>query len=326
MKHIKRICMAAAAAAAVAATATAAWADTWPSKPVRLLVSSTPGSAPDVMTRALAQRLHEHYKQPFVVENRPGANTLIAMQACASAAADGYTFCITTNDSMSLNPHLYNKLPYNADKDFAPVAIIAWPQGVMVANSQLGVQQFKDVVALSKRKPGSLNWGSFGIGSSSHLYLEWITSRTGWDMTHIPYSGRSVVPVVIANEVQVTYAAIGALKPHIDSGKLVPLAVPGNQRSPFLPQVPTFTEVGLGEFVMRNWFGMFAPANVPDAIVQDLNKATLAITHDAAFRKATLDVLTLLPGSETPAEMRAFLVKDRAASAELVRLSKVKLD
>lgn len=316
----------AAAAAALMMAASPALAETWPAKPVRLLVSSTPGTAPDVLVRALAERLHQHYKQPFVVENRPGANTLIAMQACARAPADGYTFCVTTNDSMSLNPHLYSKLPYNADKDFAPVAILAWPQGVIVANSQLGVREFKEVVALSKQKPGTLNWGSFGIGSSSHLYLEWITSRTGWSMTHVPYSGRSVVPVVLANEVQVTYAAIGALKPFIDSGKLVPLAVPGSQRSPFLPEVPTLAESGLGDFVMSNWFGMFAPAATPDAIVQDFNKAIVAITHDAAFRSATMDVLTLVPGRETPAEMRAFLVKDRAAGAELVRISKVRLD
>jgi tripartite-type tricarboxylate transporter receptor subunit TctC len=301
-------------------------AQAWPSKPVKIFVAYAAGSPPDVLTRALAARLQQQYGQSFVVENRPGGNTFIAMQACGTAAPDGHTLCVTTNDSLSVNPHLFGKLPYDPDKGFAPVAILAWPNSVIVANSQIGVHQFKDVVALSKQKPDTLNWGSFGNGSSSHLYLEWIRARTGWDVTHVPYGGPNLVPAVLSNQVQLTYLAIGALKPHIDSGKLVPLAVAGFQRSPFLPQVPTFAEVGLGEFFVRTWFGLFAPAGVPDAVTQQLNKSVVAIVNDPAFRANTMDVLTLSPGSETVAEMREYLVKDRLAAADLVRTAKVKLD
>jgi len=306
--------------------ASASWAQSWPSRPVKLIVPYSAGGPVDVLARTVAQRLSQHYGQPFVVENRPGGNTLIGMQACRAAAPDGHTFCITTNDSLSVNPHLYAKLPYDPDKDFAPVAILAWPNSVIVANSQLGARQFSDVVALSKAKPQTLNWGSFGLGSSSHLYLEWIRASTGWDVTHVPYNGPHLIPAALANEVQLTYLTIGALRQHIDNGKLVPLAVAGFQRSPFLPEVPTFAEVGLGEFFVRTWFGLFAPAGVPDAVRQDLNKRAVEIVNDAAVRAATMDPLTLTPGRETVAEMRAYLIKDRQAAADLVRTANVRLD
>ena len=302
------------------------FAQVWPTRPVKLVIAGSAGSLPDVMARALSQRLQQRYGQPFVIDNKPGANTIIAMQACATAAPDGYTFCITTNDSVSVNPHLYGKLPYDAEKSFVPVAILAWPNSVIVANSQLGVHTMKDAVALSKQKPGTLNWGSFGVGSSSHLYLEAIRARTGWDVTHVPFTGPALIPAVISNQVQLMYLAIGPLKPHIDSGKLVPLAATGAKRSAFLPNVPTIAEAGMGDFLVHTWLGMFAPAGVPDALVQDINRSSVAIVNDPVFRAATLDILTLSPGSETPAEMRAYLIKDREAGAELVRIAKVRLD
>lgn len=317
----------AASALLLAAIAQApAWAQAWPARPVKLFVAGPPGTPADAMARAMAQRLQQQYGQPFVVENRPGANTLIAMQACGTSAPDGYTFCITTNDSMSINPHLYSKLPYDPDKGFVPVAILGWPNSVIVANSQLGLRKFQDVVAASKAKPGTLNWGSFGVGSSSHLYLEWIRSRTGWDVTHVPFNGPTMVPATLADQVQLTYFSIGALKPHIDAGKLVPLAVAGLQRSRFLPDVPTFAEVGLGEYFVRTWFGLFAPAGTPEAVVEELNRSSVAIVNEAGFVATTMDVFTLTPGRETPAEMRAYLAKDREAGRELVRAAKVKLD
>lgn len=303
-----------------------AQAQAWPTKPVRLILSSAPGLPPDVLARAMAQQLQQRYQQPFVVENKPGANTQIAMQACAAAQADGHTFCITTNDSVSVNPHLYARLPYDPDKSFVPVALLAYPNSVVVANSALGVKSFQALQAYAKQKPGTLNWGSFGVGSSSHLYMEWIRATTGLDVTHVPFNGPTLVPAVVANQVQLSYLAIGALKAHIDSGKLVPIAVAGAQRSPFLPDVPTLAEAGMGEFFVRTWFGLFAPAGTPEPVVAEMNRAALAIVNDKAFRTTTMDVLTLTPGSGTPAELRAYLAKDRAAGAELVRVAKVRLD
>jgi tripartite-type tricarboxylate transporter receptor subunit TctC len=304
----------------------AALAQAWPSKPVKIILTSGPGTPPDVLIRGVGAALQERTGQPFIIENRPGANTIIGMQACAAAAADGYTFCFTTNDSVSVNPHLFSKLPYDPDKSFTPVAILAWPNSVVVVGSQVGAKTFADVVALSKAKPGTLNWGSFGTGSSSHLYLEWIRSRTGWDVTHVPYNAGGAVPAALAGQVQLTYLSIGALKPHIDSGKFVPIAVAGLQRSPFLPDVPTFSEVGLGDFFVRTWFGLFAPAGTPASIVSEMNRLSVAVVNDPAYRAKTMDVLTLSPGHESPAEMQAYLKKDREAGGELVRIAKVKLD
>lgn len=312
-------------AAFVAVVPLSATAQAWPTKPVKIIVPTPPGTPPDILARGLAPQLEGKLGQPFVVENRPGANTIIGVQACAAAAPDGHTLCLTLNDSVSMNPHLYSKLPYDPDKSIAPVAILAWPNSVIVANSQVGVKTFKDVVALSKAKPSTLNWGSFGNGSSSHLYLEWIRSRTAWDVTHVPFSSSPVQPT-LANQVQLTYLTIGALKPFIDSGKLVPLAVAGAQRSTYLPDVPTFGEVGLGEFYVRTWFGLFAPAGTPAAIVNELNKQSVAIVNDASFKTKIMDVLTLTPSKETPAEMQAFMKKDREIAGELVRIAKVKLD
>lgn len=302
-----------------------AMAQAWPTKPVKIIVPTPPGTPPDTLARGLALQLEGKLGQPFIVENRPGANTIIGVQACAAAAPDGHTLCLTLNDSVSMNPHLYSKLPYDPDKSLAPVAILAWPNSVIVANSQVGVKTFKDVVALSKAKPSTLNWGSFGNGSSSHLYLEWIRSRTAWDVTHVPFSSSPVQPT-LANQVQLTYLSIGALKPFIESGKLVPLAVAGAQRSTYLPDVPTFGEVGLGEFYVRTWFGLFAPAGTPAVIVNELNKQSVAIVNDASFKTKIMDVLTLTPSKETPSEMQAFMKKDREIAGELVRIAKVKLD
>lgn len=301
-------------------------AQNWPTKPVKIIVTSGPGAPPDVMMRGLADRLQQQTGQPFIVENRPGANTRIGMQACAAAEADGHTFCFTTNDSVSINPHLFSKLPYDPDKSFEPVAILAWPHSVIVVGAQVGAKTFDDVVKMSKAKPNTFNWGSFGVGSSSHLYVEWIGARTGWSVTHVPYNSGRSVSAALAGEVELTYLSIGALKPHIDSGKLVPIAVAGVERSKFLPDVPTFAEVGLGNFFVRTWFGLFAPAGTPSAAVAQMNKLSVAVVNDPAFRAKTMDVLTLAPGHETPAEMRAFLKKDREAGGELVRLANVKLD
>jgi tripartite-type tricarboxylate transporter receptor subunit TctC len=302
-----------------------AQAQAWPTKPVKIIVTTPPGLPPDVLARGLAPQLEARFGQPFVVENRPGASTIIGTQACAAAAPDGHTLCLTLNDTVSLNPHLFTKLPYDPDKSLAPVAILAWPNSAIVVNAATGLKTFKEVVEASKAKPGTLNFGSFGNGSSAHLYLEWMRAKTGWDVTHVPYASGALQPT-LAGQVQLTYLAIGALKPHIDAGKLTPIAVAGLQRSPFLPDVPTFGEVGLGDFYVRTWFGLFAPAGTPAAVVEALNKQSVAIVNDPGFRAKVMDPLTLTPGRDSPAEMAAYMKKDREVGAELVRIAKVKLD
>lgn len=303
----------------------AAIGQVWPTKPVKLIVTLPAGTPPDVLARGLARQLESRLGQPVVVENRAGANNIIGMQACAGAVSDGYTLCVSTNDSVSVNPHLYQRLPYDPDKQIKPVAILAWPNSVIVVDSRLPAKSFQEVVELSKSRPGTMYWGSFGNGSSSHLYLEWIRSKIGWDVTHVPFQGSPIQPM-LAGQVQLTYFAIGALKPHIDSGKMRPIAVAGYKRSLFLPDVPTFEEVGLGKFFVRTWFGLFAPSGTPDKILEQLNVHATAIVNDAEFRAKVLDPLTLTPGNDDLAGVTAYMKTDREFARDLVRAANVKLD
>jgi tripartite-type tricarboxylate transporter receptor subunit TctC len=304
-----------------------AWAQApaWPSKTVKIIVAAPPGVPPDVLARGVAQQLEGRLGQPVVVENRTGASQIVGAQACASAPADGHTFCVLLNDAVSLNPHLFKRLPYDPDKGLAPVAILAWPDSAIVVSSAAGPRTFKDVVDASRQRPHAFNFASFGNGSTAHLYLEWIRSQTGWDVTHVPYTSNPLQPV-LAGQVQLTYLAIGALKPHIEAGRVVPIAVAGLQRSPFLPDVPTFGELGLGNFFVRTWFGLFAPGGTPPAVIDTMNRFAVQIVNDPAFKSRVMDPMTLGAGRETAAEMALHISKDRELGGELVRTAKVKLD
>jgi tripartite-type tricarboxylate transporter receptor subunit TctC len=297
----------------------------WPTKPIKIIVPAAAGTPPDSVARSLGQNLERRLGKPVIIDNRPGASTNIGMQACAAAEADGHTLCLTLSDSVTLNPHLFKNLPYDAEKSFSPVAIVAWANTAVVVSSSVPAKTVQEVVALSKANPAALNWASFGIGSNSHLYLEWIRSKTGWQVTHVPYRNNPLQPV-LAGESQLTLMPIGALQPYIESGKLVPLAVTGTQRSTFLPNVPTFAELGLGDFFMRTWLGLFAPAGTPQSIVDSAAKESLAIVNDPAFKTRVMEPLTFSPGKEGPREMQVQIARDREKGAALVKSANVTMD
>jgi tripartite-type tricarboxylate transporter receptor subunit TctC len=297
----------------------------WPTKTIKIIVPSAAGTRPDSVARFLGQNLERKFGKPVIVDNRPGASSTIGMQACAAAEADGHTLCLALSDSVTLNPHLFKKLPYDAEKSFAPVAIVAWANTAIVVSSSASAKTIPELVALSKANPAALNWASFGNGSNSHLYLEWIRSKTGWEVTHVPYRGNPLQPV-LAGESQITLLPIGALQPYIESGKLVPLAVTGTQRSPFLPSVPTFAELGLGDFFMRTWVGLFAPAGTPQSIVDTVARETISIVNDPAFKVRVMDPLTFSAGKEGPREMQLQISRDREKGAALVKVANVTLD
>jgi len=270
-------------------------AQTYPSKPLRIIVPFVTGGAVDGSARALGSQIAESIGQPVVVENRPGGSSIIGMQACAKAPPDGYTVCLTTADSLSYNPYLFKNLPYDADKDFVPVINLARSNSMLLAKGNAPFISFKEMIAYAKSKPGVLNWGTWGRASIPDVYLQWTKHQTGVDIAAVPYKGSGqAVPAVLAGEVDVTFMSIGAVLPSIKAGKLKPIAVVGNRRSPLLADVPSLAEEG-ADPGLRSYFGLFAPGGTPKPIVDRLNaefaKAIQTPRVQEFFRTLTLDVV-----------------------------------
>src|ERR687895_612786 len=215
-------------------------AQAWPSKPGRFVVPPPPGGGIDVMARQLADKLTPAWGQPVVVENKPGANTIVAADAVAKSAADGHTVLMTTDATFSINPHLYAKLPYDAQRDFMPVTMLVLLHQLLVAHPSLQANTLEELIKLAKAKPGSINYASYGSGSQPHLAGEMLKHKAGIDLVHVPYKGISLaVPAVIAGEVQLTFAGIATSTPPLKAGRIKALAIGGPAPPPlFSPVAP----------------------------------------------------------------------------------------
>lgn len=303
-KLVASITVAAVAALAALASPASFAQPAWPTRPVKILNGGGPGSPLDIFARVFAQRLQQELGQPIVIENRPGANQLIVADQCSKAAADGYTFCMVSQEPITNNPYMFKKLPYDVEKGFTPVAMLATPISMVLANAHLGAKSIEDVVRISKSKPGALNWGSYGIGSASHLYLESIRAATGWDVTHVPFTDPALaLQALLKNEVQMIYAPPNAqITPHIASGAIVPLLFGGVERHPAYPGVQTFAEAGLGSFFVRGVWGMLAPAGLPDDITQKMNRAANVAMDDPVLA-ASMNTLSLVKRTGSPPQM-----------------------
>jgi tripartite-type tricarboxylate transporter receptor subunit TctC len=265
----------------------AAWAQAYPTKPVRVLVPFPPGGAPDLVGRTLANRLQERLGQPFVVENRTGAGGNIAAEAAAKAAPDGYTLLATSDGPLVINPSVYKDIPFNTAKDFAPISIAASAGLVLMACPSLPVSTVKEMLALAKTR--RLTYASSGYGSSQHVAAELLKDSAGIDLTHVPYKGfaAAVVDAVSCN-VDLIFGAISTGLPHVRSGKLKPIAVTQPRRHPGLPDTPSFSEAGYPAVMMEAYMGLLAPAGTPRAIVEKLYTEVAAILKE----KDTADRLT----------------------------------
>ena len=259
-----------------------AFAQGWPAKPVRIVVAYPPGGGIDVMARQIADKLTAAWGQPVVVENRPGANTIVATDAVAKSAADGYTVLMTTDATFSINPHLYAKLPFDTQKDFVPVTMLVLLQQLLVAHPSLPAGTLPELIALAKAKPGSINYASYGSGSQPHLSGEMLKYKAGIDLVHVPYKGISLaVPAVMAGEVQLTFAGIATSTAPLKGGRIKAIAIGGAKRSPLFPEVPTFAELGYPEVETHAWFGLFLPAGSPkEAVVAPLRR------HEEGHRRS----------------------------------------
>ena len=294
-----------------------ATAQAYPSKPIRIINPFAAGGLLDGTLRAVAQQMTESVGQPVLVENRPGASTFIGMSACAQAAPDGYTVCATTPDSLTYNPLLFTKVPYDAENDFAPVTNLAFTNNLIVAHASAPFNNFNEMVAYAKANPGKVNWGSWGVGSIPHIYLEWFKRNLGIEMAHIPYKGAGqAFPAILAGEIHATYGGLGFALPHIKSGKLKPLAVTPNPTA-LLPNVPVLAQLG-GDPGLPSYFGVFAPGKTPPALVERLS-AEIAKALRTPKMQEFLKNQTLEPVGNSPAEFAAFVKADRANAQKVFK-------
>jgi tripartite-type tricarboxylate transporter receptor subunit TctC len=312
---------------ALPAYAGTALAQAWPSKPVRIVVAYPPGGGIDVMARQIADKLTAAWGQPVVVDNRPGANTIVATDAVAKSAADGYTVLMTTDATFSINPHLYAKLPFDTQKDFIPVTMLVLLQQLLVAHPSLPAGTLGELIALAKAKPGSINYASYGSGSQPHLSGEMLKHKAGIDLVHVPYKGISLaVPAVMAGEVQLTFAGIATSTAPLKSGRIKAIAIGGSKRSPLFPEVPTFAELGYPEVETHAWFGFFLPAGAPKEAVTRLYADTKKVIDDAEFRQKNLIDRGYEPIGSSPDVFAQFIKTDKENRGRAVKISGAKAE
>jgi tripartite-type tricarboxylate transporter receptor subunit TctC len=303
--------------AAVPVAATPASAQKYPSKPIHVILPFAVGGLLDATVRAIGQSLSQSVGQPVLVENKPGGGTFIGMEACARAAPDGYTICVSTPDSLVYNPYLYTQVPYDAEKDFMPVTNLVFVNSLVVAAGNTPFNTFKEMIAYAKANPGKVTWATWGTGSIPHIYLEAVTRAFNVDILQVPYKGAGqAYPAVLSGEAQVTYGGLGFSLAQIKDGKLKPLALTPDA-SPLLPGVPTMQELG-AEPGLPGYFGVWAPAKTPAAIVDTL-ASEIAKTLEQPKVKEFLVAQTLIPVGNSPAEFAAFVAKDRVHAGEVFK-------
>lgn len=327
MQSVAKLARLAAVAAAFLCAAGAGAAQDYPSRAVRVIVPFAPGGPVDLLARALGEGFKERTGQSFVVDNKPGGNTIIAANLCKGAEADGYTFCLLTASTISLNPFLYANLTYDPPKDLAPITNVVFTQQVMLLHPAVPADTLMQAIDYSKQNPDKLNFASFGIGGDSHLVFEWLKVKTGARLTHIPYGGAA--PALVAfqrGDAHLMYpVATPAVLERIRTGQAKAVAIADGKPNPNLPNVPTFSQAGLPPYDAKTWFGAFAPAGTPPDRLQALNRHLVAIIQSPQFNERFIKLGGFEPVGNTIEEFRAFLAQDRIRGEELVKISGVKL-
>ncbi len=312
------------ACAALALPAVAA-AQAYPSKPVKIIVAFTAGGTTDIMARSLAQRLSDRYKQPFVIENKPGAGGNIGTEAAVRSPPDGYTLIVNSVGPMAVNPTLYKSLPYDPLTELVPIAQISDVPNVLVVHPALGIKSVAQLVAYGKANPGKLNYSSTGIGTSSHLSGYMLAARGGFEATHVPYKGAEAVKDLLAGRIQFMFATIPSVIQQIKAGNLVAIAVTSKDRSRSMPDVPTVAESGFPGFEAGSWFGLFAPRGTPQPIIAELNRATNEFIAERNVQARMIEE-GADPAGGTPEQFGAFVRREFEKWRTVVRESGASVD
>jgi tripartite-type tricarboxylate transporter receptor subunit TctC len=317
----RRFALEAAAAALLSAGTAPAWAQAWPARPIRLVVTFPPGGSSDTAARIVAPRLAERLGQPVVVENRPGAGGGVGIEAVAKSPADGYTLVLTGAGGLTANPHLYKNPGYDPARDLAPVGTLGTSPFVLVANDTLAARTMADVVALAKAKPGALSYASGGNGTAMHLTGELIKSMSGSFIVHIPYRGTApAVMAVMSGETPLAIADLTSVRQQVRSGRIRLLGVTSRERSPLAPELPTLAESGLPGMESAGWFAVLAPAGTPAPIVTRLSTELAAVLRQPELQQLFANVgLEPMPG--TSAELAALMQRESAKWAAVIKRS-----
>lgn len=307
--------------------AAAAQETTYPSKPIHIVVPTSPGGVTDILGRALAQRLGEAWHQQVVVENRAGAYNIIGAEYVAKAAHDGYTLLVSSEGTFVTVPHVYAKLPFDAVRDFEPVTGLVRINHALVVSMSLQVKDLRELIELAKAKPGELNYGSFGAGSSGHLNMEMLQTMAGVKFVHVPYKGATPALMdVAAGHLTMMFVSVGSAVPQRKAGKVKILAVGSLQRMPQLPDVPTVAENGLPGYEAISWFGLFATGGTPREIVAKLNAETKRVFNDPAFQEKLLAPQFFEPITSSPEQFAEFIRTESLKWGKVVRDAKVRVD
>lgn len=303
-----------------------ALAQGYPSRPIRIIVPATAGGLTDIIGRAMGQRLSEAVGQPVVIDNKAGANGIIGMEALAKAAPDGYTLGVGYSATLSINPGLYTKLPYDAAKDYAPItAAISLPL-MIIAHPSVPAKSLSELIALGKSQPGKLAYGSAGIGATGHLSMELFKTLTGVDFTHVPYKGNAPAYAdLLAGQVQLMFGDVPGSMAYVKAGRVRAFAITSEQRSALLPEVPTVREAGLSGFESTIVFGFIAPAGVPQDIIRRLNSEMVKVLREPAFVQQFADkAAEVVP--TTPEGYAELIRRETAKWAQVIKASGAKAD
>lgn len=322
-RWLGRTAAAVLACAAIAPQVLAAF----PDRPVKLVVPYTPGGAADQLSRVLAERLSRELGQPVVVENKPGANTMIAATQVARAQPDGYTLFLASNASMVLNPMLYQKIAYDAARDFRVLSVVAELPLVVVANNAVPATTLAQFVSYAKTRPGKLNYASVGIGNPLQLATELLKSRTGVDIAHIPYNGSApALSSLMANDTQLMVDVISTSLPLVKENKIKALAVTTAERLPVLPDVPTVAESGFPGFRAATWFGIAVPQATPAAEGRALQEAVARVMAQPDFRERFQTLGLVIQAPRDQAETDRYVAEDRERWGAVIQANHIKLD